>query len=137
MFLLIIPAGAAVFAIIGGLDYLGIWQPINTALTQLLTAASIHPETGILSVMVSPTLAMGTLVDAVKANPISPALVLGSFVLASSGFPLGVIFGQIPAVWAQVTDLSEKEVLGAAVLGIVMRFITAIIVALVFAPLLI
>jgi len=135
LFLLIIPAGAAVYAIIGGLEYLGIWQPINATLTGLLTAVSIHPDTGILSIMVSPTLAMGTLVETVKSTPVAPALVLGSFVLASSGFPLSVIFGQIPAVWAEVTDLSEREAMTAAVLGAVMRLATAAIIALLLAPL--
>lgn len=135
LFLLIIPAGAVIYAIIGGLDFLGIWQPINDTLTKLLTAVSIHPETGILSVMVSPTLAMGTLAQTVKETAVAPALVLGSFVLASSGFPLSVIFGQIPAVWAEVTDLTEKEAMGAAVLGAVMRFITAALIALFLTPL--
>jgi len=135
LFLLIIPAGAAVYAIIGGLDYMGIWGPINLAVTKILTSVSIHPETGLLSIMVSPTLAMGTLAQAVKENVIPPALVLGSFVLASSGFPLSVIFGQIPAVWSQATDLTEKEAMSAAVLGAVMRVITAAVIALFLTPL--
>jgi len=135
LFLLIIPAGCAIFAIIGGLDYMGIWGPINLAVTKTLTLFSIHPETGLLSIMVSPTLAMGTLAQAVKENIIPPALVLGSFILASSGFPLSVIFGQIPAVWAEATDLTEKEAMSAAVLGAVMRIITAAVIALFLTPL--
>ena len=135
LFLLIIPAGVVVFAIIGGLDHLGIWQPINSALTNLLSTLSIHPDTGILSIMVSPTLAMGTLWATVQETAVAPALVLGSFVLASSGFPLSVIFGQIPAVWAQNSDLNEREAMGAAVLGATMRLITAAVIALVLAPL--
>src|SRR5690606_33379680 len=47
LFLLIIPAAAAVYAIIGGLDYAGLWGPIEKGLTSLLTWLSIHPETGI------------------------------------------------------------------------------------------
>jgi hypothetical protein len=131
LFLLIIPAAAAVYAIIGGLDYLGIWKYINDGLTSALSWLSIHPETGILSIMVSPTLAMGTLREMLaNGAAIAPKLVVGSFVLASSGLPLSVIFGQTPAIWAQVSDLNEKEALGAAVLGTIMRFITAAIVAL-------
>lgn len=132
LFLLIIPAGAAIYAIIGGLDYLGVWDPINSVITKMLTSFSIHPETGLISIMISPTLAMGTLAQAVKDNVISPALVLGSFILASSGFPLSVIFGQIPAVWAETTDLTEKEAMSAAVLGAVMRIITAAVLAIFF-----
>lgn len=135
LFLLIIPAGAVIYAIIGGLDYVGIWQPIKTFLNSTLSAVSIHPDTGILSILVSPTLAMGTLVDAVKSNPIAPKLVLGSFVLASSGLPLSVVFGQIPAVWGEITDLTEKEAMGAAVLGVLLRFVTAALVAIFLTPL--
>jgi hypothetical protein len=136
LFMLIIPAGVVIFAIIGGLDYLGIWGPIREALTGMLTYLSIHPDTGILSILVSPTLAMGILSSTVTADAaaIAPRLVLGSFVLASSGFPFSVIFGQIPAVWASCTDLNEKEAMGAAVLGAVMRLITAALVATVLAP---
>lgn len=135
LFLLIIPAAAAVYAIIGGLTYLGLWQPVSNALTSVLGFLSIHADTGILSILVSPTLAMGTLSTMVKEAVIDPKLVLGSFVLASSGLPLSVIFGQIPAIWSQVTDLNEKEALQASLLGIVLRFLTAAAVALLLTPL--
>lgn len=131
LFLLIIPAGVVIYAIIGGLDYLGYWAPVKNVLTAMLGAFSIHPDTGIISILVSPTLAMGILKATVAANAsaIAPQLVIGSFVLASSGFPFSVIFGQIPVVWAGCTDLNEKEAMGAAVLGAVMRIITAGIIA--------
>jgi len=131
LFLLIIPAGVVIYAIIGGLDFLGYWAPIKNALTVMLSALSIHPDTGIITILVSPTLAMGMLKAAVAANPaaIAPQLVIGSFVLACSGFPFSVIFGQIPAVWAGCTDLNEKEAMSAAVLGAVMRVLTAGLVA--------
>jgi len=135
VFLLIIPAAAAVYALIGGLDYLGLWAPVNNALTSALSFLSIHPDTGILSIMVSPTLAMSTLANLVKEVTIDPKLIIGSFVLASSGLPLSVVFGQIPAIWASVSDLNEKEALFASVLGTVLRFITAAVIALVLAPL--
>ena len=131
LFLLIIPAGVVIYALIGGLDYLGLWAPVKSALTAMLTAFSIHPETGILSILVSPALAMGVLKATVAADPaaIAPKLVIGSFVLACSGFPFSVIFGQIPAVWASCTDLTEKEAMAAAVLGATMKLITAGLVA--------
>lgn len=135
LFLLIIPAAAAIFAIIGGLEYAGIWQYINSGLTSVLSFLSIHPETGILSIMVSPTLAMSTLANAPDLLSIDPKLVIGSFVLASSGLPLSVVFGQTPAIWSQVSDLNEKEALQASVLGVVMRFITAAVIALLLTPL--
>lgn len=137
LFLLIIPAGVVIYAIIGGLDFLGLWAPVKNAMTAMLGSLSIHPDTGILSILVSPTLAMGILKNTVAANAaaVAPKLVLGSFVLASSGFPFSVIFGQIPAVWASCTDLNEKEAMAAAVLGAVMRLITAGLVATLLAPL--
>ncbi|MFZ5648114.1 MAG: hypothetical protein ACOY30_10910, partial [Bacillota bacterium] len=79
LFLLIIPAGVVIYAIIGGLDFLGYWAPIKKALTVMLSALSIHPDTGILSILVSPTLAMGILKSTVAANPaaVAPQLVIG------------------------------------------------------------
>jgi hypothetical protein len=85
--------------------------------------------------LVSPTLAMGKL--QAMASTLDPSLVVGSFVLASSGLPLSAVFGQIPVVWAECSDLNEKEVMLAAVLGIVMRLLTAVILAVFLTPLII
>lgn len=133
LFLLIIPAAAVVFAIIGVLDYIGVWAPIESGLTWLLGTLGIHPETGIISILASPTLAMGMLAD--MAADVDPYLILGSFVLASSGLPLAAIFGQIPVVWAQSSELNEREAMSAAVLGAVMRLITASLVVFLLGPL--
>lgn len=133
LFLLLIPAAGAIFAIIGALNYIGIWQPIQQGLTVALNALSIDPQTGIQSILVSPTLAMNTLKDV--ATTISPKFIIGSFVLASSGFPLQVIVGQVPAIWAAGSDLTEKEAMEAAVLGAVMRVITAFALAMLLTPL--
>ncbi|MDY0092896.1 MAG: hypothetical protein RBT80_09385 [Candidatus Vecturithrix sp.] len=134
VFLLIIPAFAVVFSIIGGLEYIGIWQPIQSGLTSLLSALSIDPESGMVSILASPTLAMSQLKDVAAGMP--PRLVIGSFVLAASGFPLSVIFGQIPVIWSGTTGLNHREAMSAAVLGAVMRLITAGLVALLLTPLL-
>ena len=135
VFLLIIPAFAVVFSIIGGLEYIGIWQPIERGLTALLSAMAIDPATGMVSILASPTLAMSQLKEA--AAGMSPNLVIGSFVLAASGFPLSVVFGQIPVIWSGATDLNHREAMSAAVLGAVMRLITAGLVALLLTPLLV
>jgi hypothetical protein len=135
VFLLIIPAAAAVFAFIGALDYIGLWKPVEGALTAMLGALSIDPKTGILSLLASPTLAMNTLKDA--AATLDPRLVVGSFVLASSGWPLQVILGQIPAVWAANSSLSEREALEAAVIGAVLRVLTAALLAVGLTPLIV
>ena len=71
------------------------------------------------------------------ASTLDPSLVVGSFVLASSGLPLSAVFGQIPVVWAENSDLTEKEAMGAAVLGIVMRLITAVLLAVFLTPLIV
>ncbi|GAB7387781.1 hypothetical protein BSNK01_16180 [Bacillaceae bacterium] len=135
LFLLIIPAVAVVFAIIGILDYIGVWKPIESALSMGLSALNIDPATGILSILASPTLAMAKLGEA--AASLDPSLVVGSFVLASSGLPLSTVIGQIPVIWAANSDLSEKEAMSAAVLGIVMRVITAFLTAVIITPLLV
>lgn len=127
LLLIVIPAAAAIFAIIGVLEYAGIWQFVEAGLGGALTYLSIDQATGIVSVLASPTLAMGLLTK--TAATIPPKLVVGSFVLAASGFPLSVIFGQIPMIWRQATDLTEAEAVKAACVGITMRIITAWLVA--------
>jgi spore maturation protein SpmB len=133
LFLIVIPATAAVFGIIGALEYAGIWQYIHNALTALLNIFSIDMETGMVSILASPTLAMGMLTK--TAGTLPPKLVVGSFVLASSGLPLGVIFGQIPMIWKGVSDLNETEAVKAALVGIVLRIITAFLIAEFLTPL--
>lgn len=135
LLLVVIPAVAVVFALIGVLEYAGIWKSIESGMGSVLSFFSIHPDTGILSVLVSPTLAMAELGKVVAS--IDPRLAVGSFVLASSGLPLSVIFGQIPATWAGCSDLNEREAMGAALLGIAMRLVTAFIIGYLITPLLV
>ncbi|WP_144460641.1 hypothetical protein [Siminovitchia fortis] len=135
VFLLIIPAVAAVFAVIGILEYIGVWKPIESSLSAGLLALNIDPETGILSILATPTLAMAQLSE--TAATMDPRLVIGSFVLASSGLPLSTILGQIPVIWAANSDLNEKEAMTAAVIGIVMRLITAFLVVYFLTPILV
>lgn len=135
VFLLIIPAVAVVFACIGILDYIGIWAPIEAGLNSGLLALNIDPESGVLSILASPTLGMAHLAE--TAASIDPRLVIGSFVLASSGLPLATVFGQVPIIWSENSDLTEKEAMGAAALGICMRIITAILIVYFLAPILV
>ena len=58
---LVLPAFAVVFGLIGLLSYVGIWQYVNDFLVAAMAALNINPETGILSIMASPTLAMSNL----------------------------------------------------------------------------
>lgn len=133
LFLIVIPAAAAVFCIIGVLEYAGIWQVFEGWLAIGLNAMSIDVKTGVISVLASPTLAMGMLTK-VAAN-IDPKMVVGSFVLAASGLPIGVVFGQIPMIWKGACDLDEMDVIKAASIGIIMRIITAWLVAELLTPL--
>lgn len=132
LLLVIIPALAAVFTVIGALDYFGIWVYIESGLAWLMQILLIEPSTGILSILASPTFAMSQLIE-VGANT-DPRLIVGSFVLANSGLPLSVIFGQIPTTWSQISDLNEKEILNSAMIGSVLRLITAFLLALVLTP---
>lgn len=133
LFLIVIPAAAAIFSIIGALEYCGVWQVVQAGLTAVLSALSIDVATGTVTVLAAPTLAMGMLTKTAAA--IDPRMVVGSFVLAASGLPLGVVFGQIPMIWKGVSDLNETEIVTAAVLGIAMRVATAWLVAQFVTPL--
>lgn len=135
LFLIIIPAVAAVFFFIGVLKFAGIWNYIETALSSSLLLLSIEPSTGLLSILAAPTLAVAQLADVSAA--IDPRLIVGSFVLANSGLPLSVIFGQIPATWAESSQLTEKEALGAAIIGVIIRIITACLLAYGLTPFLV
>ncbi|RKQ35866.1 hypothetical protein [Oceanobacillus halophilus] len=135
LLLTIIPAVAVVFFFIGALNYFGIWGPIEASLGTILTTFSIEPSTGIISILAAPTLAVAQLAE--LSASIDPRLIVGSFVLANSGLPLSVIFGQVPVTWAETTDLNEREVLGAAVIGMVIRVITACIIGYFLTPLLV
>lgn len=135
LLLVLIPAVALVYFFIGILEYVGVWQPFSGWIESSLLALNIHPETGLLSILVSPTLAMGELQTI--ANSVDPSLVVGSFVLASSGLPLSAVFGQIPVVWAENSDLTEKETIFAVLVGIFMRIITAFLMAVYLTPLII
>ncbi|QNB46969.1 hypothetical protein BR63_12035 [Thermanaerosceptrum fracticalcis] len=135
LFLLIIPAIGVIFSIIGALDYLGVWKPFEAGLTAVLNILSIDPKSGMVSILASPTLAMAQLKD-VAAN-MNPKLVVGSVVLAWSGYPFSVIFGQLPAIWSGCTDLNHKEAMYAAILGAVLKLLTAGLIAIFLTPLLV
>lgn len=135
LLLIIIPAVAIVFFFIGFLKFLGIWAPIETGLSTLLTTLSIEPTTGIVSVLASPTLAVAQMADI--ASTIDPRLIVGGFVLANSGLPLSVIFGQLPVTWAETSDLNEKETISAAIIGMLIRILTACLIGYFLTPLLV
>lgn len=123
LLLIIVPAVAGFFTLIGVLEYLGIWAQIEVLAGGLMNFLSIDPHTGVMSILIGGTPSMGMLVETAASLP--PKLVIGSFVFASSGMPVSLIFGQIPAVWQQVSDLSEKEALLAAIVGMVIRTLSA------------
>lgn len=135
LFLIVIPAIAVIYGIIGFLDYMGIWQYAESGLSTFLGWIGVDPKIGITAIMASPTLAMAQLQEI--ATQLDPRLVVGAFVLASSGLPLSDIFAQIPAIWSANSDLTPSEALKAAVIGIVMRLVTVALIAYGVTPLLI
>lgn len=135
LFFLVLPAFAVVFGFIGLLDYMGIWQYMEPAIKGGLQFLNIDPASGLLSIMASPTLAMNTLIE--TAATIDPRWVIGSFVLAASGFPLSVIFGQIPLIWSNSCEMKPGEALRPALLGIIFRILTAGFIASVLGTMLI
>lgn len=132
LLLVIMPAVAVVFSIIGVLDFIGIWSFIQSCMGSILSFLGVEPSSGIVTFLVSPTLAMSQIADLV--GQIDPRLVVGGFVLANSGLPLSVILGQVPATWAESTDLTEKEAMMAGILGCVIRLITAALLAYALTP---
>ena len=144
---LILPAGCAVFAIIGLLEYFGIWGVVTTAIGSVLQVIGIEPTTGLQTITVAGTLAaktLGTMVSpataeaaegalyAALADPGVKKLIIGSFILANSSFPIQVPLGQIPAVWTGVVDLSTREIMTSALIGCLIRLIYAAIIANLF-----
>lgn len=130
LYLLIVPAAAIVFGFLGMLDYWGLWKPIESALNTLLSACNLHPGTGVTAIIAGGTLALVQLKDI--ATTIPPEQVVGIFILAASS-PLQCIFGQIPAVWSGCSDLNEQESMNAAILGGIIKLISAAIFAIVYA----
>ena len=144
---IILPAGCAVFAIVGLLEYFGIWGVLTSALGSLLSVIGIEPTTGIQTITVAGTLAMKTLgqmvspatadaaagaLNAVLADPGVKKMLIGSFILANSSWPIQVPLGQIPAVWSGVVDLSTGEIIKCATIGCVIRVVYACLVANLF-----
>lgn len=134
IFLLIIPSAAVIFAMMGLLEFWGVWAYIEQGIKALLQVLAIEPTTGLLSVVASPTLAMNVLKE-MAPTLADKRLIVGSFILAASGFPLQVIFAQIPAIWKANSDLNEKEAMGAAVIGAVIRLLTCGLMAYAVTPL--
>ncbi|MCL2103329.1 MAG: hypothetical protein FWH25_04760 [Syntrophorhabdaceae bacterium] len=120
---LILPAFAVVYSVIGLLSYIGVWAPFEAGVTAILVFMNIDPVTGIQSIMASPTLAAANLKEA--AASMDPEMVIGSFVLAASGFPLSIIFGQLPMIWSEGCEMKASEVIRTALLGVTFRLFTA------------
>ncbi len=127
LFTLIIPSSAIVFAGIGALEFFGVWGPFEQMLSSMLTVMNIEPKSGVVSILAGGSLALAQLKDI--AGQYAPQLIVGSFVLASSGFPLQIIFGQVPIIWASSTDLTHRECMVAAVIGAILRLLTAALFA--------
>lgn len=132
LLLVIIPAVTVIFILIGILKFAGIWDVIETGMAALLTWSSIEPSTGIVSFLVAPTLAVAQLTE--LAVGIDPRLIVGAFVLANSGLPIYVLIGQIPAVWASSSNLNEKEIIAASMVGLVIRIATAALLGYFLTP---
>lgn len=144
---LILPAGCAVYAIIGLLEYFGIWQVIMAGMTVVLETIGIEPTTGMQTITVAGTLASKTLgqmvspatadaaagaLFAVLDDPNVKKMIVGSAVLANSSWPIQVPLGQIPAVWTGVVDLKTGEIIKCALIGCFIRIVYAALCAQLF-----
>jgi hypothetical protein len=115
-----------VFAGIGALEYLNIWQYIQKGLETVLVWLNIDPASGSVAILAGGTPAMAQLRAVLENDPnaVPAAWVVGAFIMATSA-PLQNVFGQIPNVWKGITDLNEKECIIAGCIGIFMRLLTA------------
>lgn len=138
VFLFILPAGCVVFALIGIMEYFGIWPVITDVLGSFFSMIGIEPMTGVDTIMTAGTLAMknlgtyltdGTIIATTAAVK---KLIVGSFIHANSAWPIQVPLGQIPAVWSGVVDLKNGEIMRAALIGCFLRLIYAAVVAQIF-----
>ena len=147
VFLFILPAGCVIFAIIGILEYAGVWPIITGGLGGFLKFIGIEPGTGVDTIVTAGTLAMNNLRAALAPatadvaagrlfaevfTPEVKKLIVGSFVLANSSWPIQVPLGQIPAVWGGVVDLKNGQIMWAAFIGCVIRLAYAAICAQIF-----
>lgn len=138
VFLFILPAGCVIFALIGIMEYFNIWPIITGGLGGLLSMIGIEPKTGVDTIVTAGTLAMKNLGTYLTDGTIVPAtsavkkLIVGSFVLANSAWPIQVPLGQVPAVWGGVVELKNGEIMRSAFIGCVIRLVYAAIVAQLF-----
>lgn len=135
LLLVIIPAVTVIFILIGILKFAGAWNFIESSMATMLTFFSIEPDTGIVSFLVAPTLAVAQLTE--LAATVDPRLIVGAFVLANSGLPIYVIIGQIPAIWSGASSLNEKEVIASALVGLLIRILTACVLGYFLTPFLV
>ena len=138
VFLFILPAGCVVFALIGIMEYFGIWPVVTDVLGGFFSMIGIEPMTCVDTIMTAGTLAMknlgtyltdGTIIATTAAVK---KLIVGSFILANSAWPIQVPLGQIPAVWNGVVDLKNGEIMRAALIGCFLRLVYAAVVAQIF-----
>lgn len=144
---LILPAGCAVYAIVGLLEYFEIWPVIVSGMTVILETIGIEPTCGIQTITVAGTFAAKTLgqmvspatadaaagaLYAVLDDPNVKKMIVGAFVLANSSWPIQVPLGQIPAVWSGVVDLSTGEIMKCASIGCIIRVVYAALCAQLF-----
>ncbi len=138
VFLFILPAGCVVFALIGIMEYFGIWPVVTDVLGGFFSMIGIEPMTGVDTIMTAGTLAMknlgtyltdGTIIATTAAVK---KLIVGSFILANSAWPIQVPLGQIPAVWNGVVDLKNGGIMRAALIGCFLRLVYAAVVAQIF-----
>lgn len=136
LFLTIVPIACAMFSIIATLEYFNIWPYIEKGLYALCQLCCIEPESGIVSMIVAATVGFPMLTDMIRsAVEIAPGMVIATFMLGTSSFPITLPLSNIPLIWSQATGISQAELLRCCLLGLVFRFASCAIVGHLIAPL--
>lgn len=136
LYLNIVPVACAMFAIIATLEYTGVWQYIETALYSLCRVCSIDPESGVMNMLVAATVGFPALTERLLAGEIiSKGVVVATFMLGTSSFPITLPFAILPRLWSEATNVKQSKLLVACLVGIVFRFVCCAVVGHIIAPL--
>lgn len=135
LFLTIIPIACAMFSIIAALEYFQVWPFIEGFLYGLCRLCCIEPESGVISMVVAATVGFPMLSEMIQSGAaIAPGVVLATFMLGTSSFPITLPLANLPRLWSQSTGIAQSKLLIACLIGMACRFVSCAIVGYIIAP---
>ena len=136
LYLNIVPVACAMFAIIATLEYFNVWPYIQEALYALCRLCSIDPESGVMNMIVAATVGFPELTQRIlDGEIISKGVVVATFMLGTSSFPITLPLAILPRLWSEATGVKQSKLLLACIVGIAFRFASCAVVGHLIAPL--